>query len=46
MEKQKINFKTYLKDYPNSEGYFGRFGGAYISDELKEAFKKNDFNLN
>ena len=40
MEKQKINFKTYLKDYPNSEGYFGRFGGAYISDELKEAFKE------
>ena len=38
MEKQKINFKTYLKDYPSSDGYFGRFGGAYISDELKEAF--------
>lgn len=32
-----INFDTYLKNYPNAEGYFGKYGGAYISPELKAA---------
>lgn len=40
MEKQKIDFRTYLKNYPNELGYFGKFGGAFISDELLEAFKE------
>ena len=32
-----VNFDTYLKNYPNEEGYFGKFGGAYVSPELKRA---------
>ncbi len=32
-----IDFETYLKRYPDVNGYFGQFGGAYISDELKVA---------
>lgn len=36
----KINFDTYIKDYPNKNGYFGKFGGAYIPDELKPAFEE------
>jgi tryptophan synthase beta chain len=32
-----IDFDTYLKNYPNEEGYFGRYGGVYVSPELKEA---------
>lgn len=36
----KINFDTYIKEYPDKNGYFGKFGGAYIPDELKPAFEE------
>ena len=32
-----IDFDTYLKQYPNAEGYFGKFGGAYVDERLKKA---------
>ncbi len=32
-----IDFDTYFKHYPDEKGYFGPYGGAYISDELKQA---------
>jgi len=32
-----IDFETYFKNYPNMDGYFGRYGGSYVSDELKKA---------
>ena len=32
-----IDFDTYFKYYPNREGYFGRYGGAYVSEDLKKA---------
>lgn len=32
-----INFDTYLKEYPDEKGYFGKYGGAYITPELKAA---------
>ncbi len=31
---------SYLKDFPNEEGYFGPYGGAFVSDELKAEMKK------
>ena len=37
MEFNGVNFDTYLKKYPNEEGYFGKYGGAYVSPELKKA---------
>ena len=37
MEFNGVNFDTYLKNYPNEDGYFGKFGGAYVSPELKKA---------
>ena len=40
MEFNGINFDTYFKNYPNSEGYFGKYGGAYISPELKKAMEE------
>ena len=40
MKIKDIDFETYLKKYPTEDGYFGRFGGCYISDELKEAFEE------
>ena len=35
-----VNFDTYLKNYPDEKGYFGRYGGAYVSDELKKAMEE------
>lgn len=29
---------SYLKDYPNPEGYFGEFGGAFLPPELEPHF--------
>ena len=35
-----IDFDTYLKRYPNAEGFFGKYGGAYIAPELKAAMQE------
>ena len=32
-----IDFDTYFKHYPDQNGFFGKYGGAYISDELRKA---------
>ena len=40
MEFNGINFDTYFKNYPNREGYFGKYGGAYVSEELKKAMEE------
>jgi len=37
MEFNGVNFDTYLKNYPNEEGYYGKFGGAYVNEDLKKA---------
>ena len=35
-----VDFDTYFKNYPDENGYFGRYGGAYISEELKAAMQE------
>ncbi len=35
-----VNFDTYFRNYPDENGYFGKYGGAYISDELKGAMQE------
>ncbi len=35
-----VNFDTYFKHYPDENGYFGKYGGAYVSDELKKAMEE------
>ncbi len=35
-----VDFDTYFKHYPDANGYFGKYGGAYISDELKNAMNE------
>ena len=40
MEFNGINFDTYFKNYPNEEGFFGRYGGAYVEPELKKAMEE------
>ncbi len=37
MNFNNINFDTYFQKYPNDEGFFGPYGGCYISDNLKAA---------
>ena len=34
-----VDFETYFRNYPDENGYFGPYGGAYISEELKEAMQ-------
>ena len=35
------DFDNYLKEYPDEEGYFGKYGGNYLDDpELVKAFKE------
>ena len=35
-----MDFRTYLRHHPDKDGYFGRFGGAYLPSELEPAFKE------
>jgi len=37
MEMNGIQFDTYLKNYPDKDGFFGKYGGCYISEDLKQA---------
>ena len=40
MEFNGVNFDTYFKNYPSAEGYFGKYGGAFIAPELKKAMEE------
>lgn len=35
-----MDYRTYLKHYPDKDGRFGPYGGAYLSEELKPAFEE------
>ena len=37
MKFNNVDFETYFKHYPDKNGYFGKYGGAYISPELQTA---------
>ena len=37
MQCSNVDFDTYFKHYPDKDGYFGRYGGCFISDDLKAA---------
>ena len=32
-----VNFDTYMKNYPDNDGFFGKYGGCYIAPELAAA---------
>lgn len=36
------DFDNYIKEFPDENGYFGEYGGAYLPDELVPAFKEID----
>lgn len=35
-----MDFRRYLKDYPDKNGRFGVYGGAYLPQELEPAFRE------
>ena len=37
MKYNEIDFETYFKHYPDANGFFGKYGGCYIPEELKNA---------
>ncbi len=42
MIQGNIDFSTYLKKYPDKDGRFGVYGGAYLPPELVPAFEEID----
>ena len=40
MTYNNIDFTTYFKNYPDKNGYYGRYGGIYIAPELGQAMEE------
>ncbi len=40
MNYNNVDFDTYFKNYPDKNGFFGKYGGAYISEDLKKAMEE------
>ncbi len=40
MELKNVNFETYFKNYPDKNGYFGKYGGSFIQPELQKAMEE------
>ena len=40
MANKYRDYDNYLKEYPDAQGYFGKYGGAYIPPQLENAFKE------
>ena len=40
MNFNNVDFDTYLKNYPDKNGYFGKYGGCFIAPELQDAMKE------
>jgi len=38
--KREIDFRTYLKDYPDKNGYFGEYGGSFLPPQLIPAMEE------
>lgn len=40
MQYNGIEFSTYSKNYPDENGFFGKYGGSYIPSELQKAMEE------
>ena len=40
MQLNGVDFDTYFKNYPDENGYFGKYGGTYVTPELKKAMEE------
>ncbi len=36
----KFDFTNYFKNYPDENGFFGKYGGAFVDDDLKAAMEE------
>lgn len=37
MKFHDVDFDTYFRNYPDANGYFGKYGGSYIPPQLRAA---------
>ena len=37
MKHNDFEFDNYFKNYPDKDGYFGKYGGSYIPENLQKA---------
>ena len=35
-----VDFETYFKNYPDEDGYFGKYGGRFVDDDLRAAMEE------
>ena len=40
MMLNNVDFETYFKNYPDANGYFGKYGGSYLTPELQNAMNE------
>ncbi len=40
MQFNNVDFNTYFKNYPDKNGFFGKYGGCYITPELTAAMNE------
>ncbi len=40
MKYNHVEFDTYFKHYPDQNGFFGKYGGSYIPDDLQAAMNE------
>lgn len=40
MNFNNVDFDTYFKNYPDKSGFFGKYGGSFVSDELQKAMNE------
>ena len=40
MKFNDIEFDTYFKNYPDANGFFGKYGGSFVSPELQTAMEE------
>ena len=40
MKYNGIDFETYFKNYPSEKGFFGKYGGSFVSSELQKAMEE------
>ena len=40
MKYNNVDFDTYFKNYPDANGFFGKYGGAFIEPKLKKAMEE------
>lgn len=40
MKYNNVEFNTYFKNYPDKDGFFGKYGGSYIPEDLQKAMNE------